>query len=133
MEPISPSVWRKAKRNTACSFAQQMVQDHQKANEELMKLAAERGFAAQGSKGSQPLKSEAAAETQAKQATAQLSGDAFDRKYMQDQERDHAQAIKLYEAAAANSKDEKLRQFATAQLPVLKHHLEMAQALNKGH
>jgi len=113
------------------SFAEELVRDHEKANAELMKLAQERGFAPQGSKGNVPLNKEGSAEGTGERSLAALSGDAFDRQYIQDQEKSHVEAIKLFQAEATDSRDDQLRKFATAQLPILNHHLDQARSIGK--
>ena len=122
---------QKASNGEVKSFAEEMVRDHGKVNAELMKLAGERGFAPQGSKGNAPLNTPSGAEQQVRQSLAALSGDAFDRQYMKGQEQSHVEAIKLFKAEAADGHDEQLRRFATAQLPTLNHHLDRAHSVLK--
>jgi putative membrane protein len=120
---------QKATNPDVKSFAQEMIRDHEKANAELAKLADKSGAPPTGSKGSPPLDAAGAAGKQSAQSLSGLSGAQFDREYMITQVKDHEEAVKLYETQAASSKDEQLRNFATAQLPVLKQHLERAHAI----
>jgi putative membrane protein len=120
---------QKATNPDVKAFAEAMVRDHEKANADLTKIAGERGFPARGSKGGTPLSAEEGSAQQSSRTLANLSGQEFDREYMVTQVKDHTEAVKLYEAQAAVSKDEQLRAFATAQLPALKQHLERAQAI----
>lgn len=111
------------------AFAEDMIRDHEKANADLRKLAEAGGFPTEGSKGSPPATGEQGAARQSARSLAELSGARFDREYMMTQVKDHDEAVRLYEAQAANSRDEQLRGFATAQLPILKHHLERARTI----
>jgi len=122
---------QKASNPDVKTFAEAMVRDHEKANAELTKIAGERGFPARGSKGGTPMSAEEGMAQKSQKTLSNLSGQDFDREYMTTQVKDHTDAVKLYEAQAAVSKDEQLRAFATAQLPALKQHLERAQTIAK--
>jgi putative membrane protein len=105
------------------SFAQQMVTDHTKANDELMSLAAK-------------LKVGLPKKTDAKHAALlkklqKMKGDAFDKAYVKAQVEDHKKAVDLFTRESAKGKDAEVKAWATATLPTLKHHLEMVQDLQK--
>ena len=118
---------QKASNPDVKAFAEAMVRDHEKSNADLTRIAGERGFPSKGSKGGTPLSAGKSDAQQSQKSLANLSGQEFDHEYMASQVKDHTEAVKLYEAQAAASKDEQLRAFATAQLPALKQHLEQAQ------
>jgi putative membrane protein len=120
---------QKASNPDVKAFAEAMVRDHEKSNADLTRIAGERGFPSRGSKGGTPLSAEQSTAQQSQKTLANLSGQEFDREYMANQVKEHMEAVKLYEAQAAASKDEQLRTFATAQLPALKQHLERAQKI----
>jgi putative membrane protein len=105
-------------------FAQQMVQDHGKANRELEGLAAKKGVT---------LPKEPDAEHQKALAEAKRQkGSEFDQTYVaQAGLKDHAAAKQLFEKAAKEAKDPDLRSFAQKTLPVIDHHYAMAQQLHK--
>ncbi|WP_158045310.1 DUF4142 domain-containing protein [Skermanella pratensis] len=126
---VSKIAAQKATSPDVKAFAQEMVRDHETANAELKKIAEASGFPTEGSKGSPPTTGEQGAALQPAQSLETLSGAEFDREYMVMQVKDHDDAVKLYEAQAANSQDDELRGFATAQLPALKRHLERARAI----
>lgn len=119
----------KADGSDVKAFAESMVRDHEKANAELLRIAEEQGFPPGGSKGGTPLSAEQAAAQQQESNLSNLSGQEFDREYMAGQVKSHVEAVRLYEAQAAVSEDDRLRAFATQQLPVLRQHLEKAQSI----
>jgi len=120
---------QKASNADVKAFAETMVRDHEKSNAELTRIAGERGFPSKGSKGGTPLSAGKNDAQQSRKTLTDPSSQDFDREYMASQVKDHEEAVKLYEAQAAASKDEQLRTFATAQLPALKQHLEQAQKI----
>ena len=101
------------------SFAQQMINDHTKAGEQLKTIA--------NSKGHQVPDS---ADMTHKTAILELkakSGHAFDTAYTEQMRRDHANAIELFSNAANSSQlDPESRQFAKQTLPTLQHHPQLA-------
>ena len=102
-------------------FGQRMVDDHSKANEELMKIAKDKGATppAQLDEKHRKLQQDLAKAQQAD----------FDKKYMDGQVQDHQEAVALFEKGA-KSKDPQVQQFASSKLPALKEHLQMAQKVN---
>ena len=56
-----------------------------------------------------------------------LSGAEFDDAYMQQQVKDHQTTILLFQTEANSGQDTKLKAFAAETLPILQHHLQMAQ------
>ena len=58
-----------------------------------------------------------------------LTGNAFDRRYMQMMVRDHEQAVALF-TSAAQSDDVQVRAYATQTLPVLQAHLTRARNIS---
>jgi putative membrane protein len=60
-----------------------------------------------------------------------LSGDQFTKQYRADQVTAHTDAVSLFDRYAKGGDNEKLKGWAAKTLPALKHHLEMAEALNK--
>jgi putative membrane protein len=106
-------------------FAQRMVTDHTQANQQLMQLASSKGVALPATPDQKV--SNNAAKLQG------LSGAAFDKQYLKEVGvPEHEKDISLFERQAANGTDPDLRAFATAQLPTLREHLEMARSLTAG-
>ena len=70
------------------------------------------------------------AHQQKKDRLARLSGHDFDRAYMQEMVDDHIKDIAHFEAVAQTGTDPDLKGFATAALPLLRQHLELARNVN---
>jgi putative membrane protein len=102
------------------SFAQRMVDDHGKSNEELESLAKSKGIMA-------PKKLDAEHEAMLNMLKAK-SGKDFDHAYSEHMNMDHSKAITLFESAAG-SNDPDLARFAKMALPTLKEHKVLAQGL----
>ena len=101
-------------------FAQRMVDDHTKANQQLDELASKKGITLKEREGA------TAKETMAK--LAKLSGEAFDREYARDMVKDHEKDVAEFQAAT-KLRDPDVKEFATQTLPTLQEHLEMAKKL----
>jgi putative membrane protein len=106
-------------------FAQQMVSDHTKANQELMQLAKSQGL---------DLPSEVDAKHKSDMDRLQgMNGSAFDKAYMQDMVQDHQKDVADFQKQAQSGGDPALKAFAQKYLPVLQQHLQMAQStISKG-
>ncbi|OZI63631.1 DUF4142 domain-containing protein [Bordetella genomosp. 11] len=105
-------------------FADQMVQDHTKANEELMALAAQKGY-------TPPDKPSIMQRTELKALSA-TSGETFDKMYVSRiGVAAHEDTVKLFKKAAAEAKDPDIKAWAAKTLPTLQHHLDMANALHQ--
>lgn len=100
-------------------FAQQMITDHSRANQELQELATAKGLA---------LPAELAGNHKATvDDLSGLTGAEFDRMYMQHMTSDHQSDVAEFERAAATAEDADLKAWATKTLPTLKQHLQLAQ------
>lgn len=115
----------KAQDPSVKSFAQQMIDDHTKAGEQLKTLASSKGF-------------EVSDEPDLKHKTEAValkakSGESFDKAYTEQMRKDHTAAVELFSNAAKSSQiDPELRQFAKQTLPTLQHHKQVAmQSLPK--
>ena len=104
-------------------FGQMMVDDHSKANDQLMKIAQDKGLAAPHA-----LKPQAKA---MHDRLSKLSGDAFDRAYMQDMVKDHRKDVALFRKQSTSASDPEVKQFAASTLPTLEKHLQRAQEIAK--
>jgi len=102
-------------------FAQQMVQDHGRANEQLAGLAKAAGIAL-------PTTLDPADEAERRRQQG-LSGRAFEIAYIDGQVEAHQKAAQLLQWELASGQDPAMRQFAADQLPVIYMHLDMARAL----
>jgi len=104
-------------------FAQKMVDDHTKANRELMDLANQKRLKAADEMPAEHQKM--------RERMSQLKGDEFDREYMAAMVKDHVEAVALFEKQSRNGQDEDLKKWAAQTLPTLREHLRMAQEINR--
>jgi putative membrane protein len=112
---------RQASNNEVKQFAQRMIDDHTKANNELKELASKEGIT---------FPSEVSAKQKALQdRLAKLSGTNFDREYMSAMVKDHDNAVALFEKESRSGSDPELKAWAEKTLPTLREHQKMARDL----
>ncbi len=105
------------------TFAQQMVDDHTKAGDELTALAA--------SKGVEVPKSPSVAQKAKLKILSMRDGASFDEHYAESiGVKAHEDTVKLFKKAAGDVKDADVKAFITKTLPTLEHHLQMARDLH---
>jgi putative membrane protein len=102
-------------------FGVQMVEDHQKANQEIEQLASKEGV--------ELPRHLTGKHKDKKEKFSQLSGTEFDRAYMTYMLRDHAKDVKEFERGAHALKNPQVQQWAKGTLPVLKQHLQKARQI----
>lgn len=114
----------KAGNTQVKGFAQQMVDDHTKAADELKALAASKSVS---------LPTEPSMMQKANLKSLQgLDGARFDARYAEHfGVKAHEDTVRLFQKAADKSKDADVKAFAQKTLPTLTHHLEMAKDLEK--
>ena len=112
---------QKAQSSEVKRFANTMVADHTKANDELKQIA-------QGKAATAPARTGETQETELSRLR-KLSGAEFDRAYMKEQVSDHQKTISIFEKEANNGSDPDLKAFAQKTLPILRRHLDLAQSL----
>jgi len=102
-------------------FGQRMVDDHSKANEELMSLASSKGMTLPT----------ALDEKHQKDVTklSAMSGAEFDRAYSKMMLSDHNKDVKEFEKQSTKGGDADIKAFASKTLPTLQEHLQMARGL----
>ncbi|RQZ05942.1 DUF4142 domain-containing protein [Burkholderia sp. Bp9031] len=104
------------------AFAERMVADHGKANAKLTEIALRKGMKPQVDQIADP----------DVEALRGKRGHDFDAAYVAAVGPDaHQKAVALFEGEARDGKDAQLRAFAKSTLPTLKHHLSMAEALQR--
>ena len=101
------------------AFGQRMVTDHTKANDELKTLASQKGITL-------PTSIDAAAKAKMDKMS-RMSGDAFDKAYMDDMLKDHKHDVAEFRKEANGGKDADIKGFAGKTLPTLEEHLKMAE------
>jgi putative membrane protein len=109
----------KATSEEVKKFAQRMVDDHGKANDELKTLAQNKNFTLPDAPDPQ-MKA-------IKDRLSKLSGPSFDRAYMQTMIVDHRKAVSDFRLASKSAKDADVKGWAAKTLPTLEEHLKMAQ------
>lgn len=103
-------------------FAERMVADHSKANDQLKNIAAQKGI---------DLPTEPSAKHKAtKEQLSKLSGDEFDKAYMSNMLSDHKQDVAAFRKESTEGKDPALKEFATKTLPTLEDHLKEAESIS---
>jgi putative membrane protein len=105
-------------------FGQRMVDDHSRANSELMQIAGGKGLTL-------PAGLDAKHQALMRKMSA-LSGAAFDSAYAKQMVKDHNQTISLFQREATRGTDADLKAFAQKTLPALQEHLSMARSLPSG-
>lgn len=111
-------------------FANMMITDHSKANDELAALA---------KKNDIEVPDETTLVKQAKEKILDMRDESVDAAYANNQVKAHEDTIKLFEKQANTVTDDKvkgatdLKGFAQKMLPALEKHLEMAKELQAAH
>ncbi len=100
-------------------FAQQMEQDHSKANEKLRQLAEAKGVTMPAGPK--------AGDKHEESKLSKLQGQDFDREYMDYMVKDHQKDVKEFQKQARKAKDADVKSFAEQTLPTLQQHLQLAQ------
>jgi len=109
----------RAQSDEVKKFAQRMVDDHTKANEQLKQIAE-----------SKSIKLPTEVETKDKalmQRLEKLNGAAFDRTYMNAMVNDHVKDVSEFKREANAGRDPQVKSFATSTLPTLEEHLQQAK------
>ncbi len=115
---------QKASSPKVKKFAQQMVTDHTKANEELKALAAKKNITLPTTPGDEA--------QEHINDLAKYSGAEFDKKYAELMHKDHQEDLDLFKEAADDAEDPEVKAFASKTLPVLQNHHQMAEQMEEG-
>jgi len=105
------------------SFAQQMVNDHTKANQELATLLSRKG---------QTVPPMDAEHTETLNRLSKLQSNDFDKAYGDIQLKAHEKTVALFEKAAKEVQDNDLKAWASKTLPTLREHWQMARRVFHG-
>ena len=100
-------------------FGQRMADDHSKAGDELMTLASNKNITL-------PTDVDAK-DKMLRRRLSKLTGDAFDRAYMQAMVTDHRKDVKEFRAESQTAKDPDVKAWAAKTLPTLEEHLKLAE------
>jgi len=104
-------------------FGTMMIQDHTAANDKLKGIAAGKGVELPTS----PSMSQMATKTKLEA----LSGNSFDKSYIDSMVQDHKDTIQLFKKEAQNGQDAEAKAFAKATLPTLHKHLKKIESIAK--
>jgi len=105
-------------------FAEKMIADHTKANQELAGIASKAGI-------QMPPKVAEHHQKMIDQLRMAKGGD-FDKTYMMQQAKAHDEAIMVFSSGAQYATNPDLKAFAQKTLPVIKEHARMVKDMNKG-
>jgi putative membrane protein len=114
---------QKATNPRVKKFAEMMVMDHSKANEELMSLAKVKNITLPKTCGPD--------EQKTINDLSKKSAKDFDKAYVDDMVSDHKKDVKKFQDAIKDAKDPDVKAFATKTLPVLQTHLDSITAIQK--
>jgi putative membrane protein len=103
-------------------FAQQMVADHTRATERLSRLALDKNVIL-------PIELDAQHRV-IRNRLSKLSGEEFDREYLNVMNDDHNRSVELFQNQARQGEDPDVRAFARNTLPALRGHLRMVRAMS---
>jgi putative membrane protein len=105
-------------------FAEQMINDHQRAKELLEKIASEKAIELPRVLNDQDKK--------ALERLEKLGGPELDQAYVKQTVADHETAVKATEEESRSGKIVEMRFFAAKILPILQDHLKIAKGLASG-
>jgi len=120
---LSKLAVQKANSDAVKQYAQKMIDDHSKANDDLKAAAAKQNITFPDSLDSK---------RQSKvDKLAKLSGADFDRVYIKTELKDHQQDVRDFQQEAKSGTDPDVKSFASKTLPTLEDHLNTAKELDK--
>lgn len=112
----------KATTKEVKDFGQKMVDDHGKANKELITLAASKSIT---------LPTKLSEEHQKMvDDLSKKTGMDFDKSYMEEMVKDHEKDVEKFEEAAKDAKDMDIKDWAAKTVPTLKMHHDMAKTIH---
>jgi len=113
----------KAASDQVKKFGQRMVDDHGKANDELKGLAQTKSITIPSDLNTK--------DKALRDRLSKLSGEAFDRAYMQAMVRDHRKDVNEFRTESQSGKDAEVKSWAGKTLPTLEEHLKLAEDANR--
>ncbi len=102
-------------------FGEHLARDHQKANQEMLQLAAKNNWVLAGTTDEK--------HRALLQNLAGFKGAEFDREFVNAMVKGHKQAVQMFEAEARESKNAAVKSYAEKVLPTLRSHLKEAEKL----
>jgi putative membrane protein len=114
---------QKSNNEQVKQFAQRMIDDHTKLNDQMKPVAQQVGVTVPNQVSKNDRKT--LAKLQA------LSGSAYDQAYINDMVKDHKQDLNDFQMEASSGQDQTVKDVATQGSKVIAQHLQMAQQLAK--
>ncbi|MDQ6785223.1 MAG: DUF4142 domain-containing protein [Acidobacteriota bacterium] len=102
-------------------FAQQMIDDHTRANNDLKEIAAKKSVALPTDTNDE--------QKSLLEKLSKLSGADFDKAYVKAMIDDHEEDVKEFKAQAASGTDPDIKAFAARTLPTLQSHLDTIKGI----
>lgn len=106
-------------------FADTMIRDHSYTSDQLMRAARYQRFAPPPSPP--PLRPD---QQDMLERLRSARGYDFDRSYIDEQVQAHRQALELMQGYAQNGDNPEFRRIAATAVPIIRHHLEMAERMS---
>jgi putative membrane protein len=103
------------------SFAEMMVKDHSAANQKLESLASSKQITLPQSLST--------ADAATKTKLEALSGESFDKSYVEAQLKGHEKTVQLLKKEISSGQDADAKAFAQSVLPTVEHHLQAVRSL----
>lgn len=113
----------KASNPEVKAFAQHLVDDHQKAQDDLKQVAQTKGM-------SVPDKTDAKHKAIAERLR-NMSGASFDKAFINAMVKDHKEDVKEFEKQAKSGDDPEIKNYAAQTVAALQQHLQIAESLEQ--
>lgn len=110
---------QKATMQKTKDFADTLISDHTRANSEIRALALSKNISVPSGPNQDALNEY--------DKLNGMQGDQFDKEFADYMVKDHQKAIDMFQHAVDHVQDGEIRDWAQKTLPVLRHHLQMAQ------
>ena len=114
---------QKSNNEQVKQFAQRMIDDHTKLNDQMKPVAQQLGVTVPNQVSKNDRKTMAKLQA--------LSGSAYDQAYINDMVKDHKQDLNDFQMEASSGQDQTVKDAATQGSKVIAQHLQMAQQLAK--
>ena len=114
---------QKSNNDQVKQFAQRMIDDHTKLNEQMKPVAQQLGVTPPDQISKNDRKTMAKLQA--------LSGSAYDQAYIKDMVKDHKQDLSQFQTEASSGQDQTVKDAANQGSKVIAQHLQMAQQLAK--
>lgn len=112
---------KKASNPEVKSFAQHIIDDHQKSQEELKQVAQNKGLETSDKIGTK--------QKATQEKLQRMSGVSFDKAYIDAMVKEHQNDVKEFKKQAQSSDDPEIKNWAAQTVPKLEQHLQMAESL----